>query len=333
MSSVASSRTTSTMSSTVTMPFMRPSASTTGMAMRSCSANRLGDRLLVHVLGHRDDVGAHHVAHRLVGRRGEELAERDHAEQSLLGVEHVDVVDRLERARAPAGAGRRSPRRRASRGAAARSAGSSDRRPRPRRRRAARSPPCASRSSSASRRSRSSSGASCTKSAASSGASRRIQSGARRAAARGAARPDRGPSGRGRDPRPRPARADGSPRRAPRPRAPARRRSSSAASSASSSASVGDTNAPSPAPFVSAHGPLPLTGSPACSVPPARPSRDRARAALPRCSDPSRAKPPAELRETRESSAQARRAAADFRHAGRPGSRVRRLTPPRARCR
>ncbi len=50
MSSVASSCTTSTMSSTVTMPFIRPSASTTGMAKRSCSANDAADRLLVHVL-------------------------------------------------------------------------------------------------------------------------------------------------------------------------------------------------------------------------------------------------------------------------------------------
>jgi hypothetical protein len=41
MSSVASSCTTSTMSSTVTMPFTRPSASTTGMARKLCSANSL----------------------------------------------------------------------------------------------------------------------------------------------------------------------------------------------------------------------------------------------------------------------------------------------------
>ena len=43
MSSVASSCTTSTMSSTVTMPFMRPSASTTGMARKSCCGEELAD--------------------------------------------------------------------------------------------------------------------------------------------------------------------------------------------------------------------------------------------------------------------------------------------------
>ena len=141
MSSVASSWTTSTMSSTVTMPFMRPSSSTTGHREEAgvSAKSRLSASWSMS-LGDGDDVGVHDLRDRLVGRRGEQLAERDHAEQVLLRVEHVDVVDRLEPlARlAPQVADRlvdaSSP------GARARSAGSSGRRRRPRRRRAAPSP-------------------------------------------------------------------------------------------------------------------------------------------------------------------------------------------------
>ena len=103
MSSVASSCTTSTMSSTVTIPFTRRSASTTGMARKLCSANSLLTRLLVHVLRNRHHVGVHDVAHALVGLRGEEIAERHHAEEMLLGVEDVDVVDALDVLRASGG--------------------------------------------------------------------------------------------------------------------------------------------------------------------------------------------------------------------------------------
>jgi hypothetical protein len=38
----------------------------------------------------------HDVAHLRIGRRGEELAERDHAEQPLVGGEHIGVVDDLD---------------------------------------------------------------------------------------------------------------------------------------------------------------------------------------------------------------------------------------------
>ena len=75
-----------------------------------------------------------------LGRGGEQLAERDDAEQVLLGVEHVDVVDRLDAlARGAAQVADRLVDA-SCRAAAARSAGSSGRRPRPRRRRAAPSP-------------------------------------------------------------------------------------------------------------------------------------------------------------------------------------------------
>src|SRR6266404_1154793 len=145
MSSVASSWTTSTMSSTVTMPFTWRSSSRTGIARKLCSwksrlsaswsisscavttsvcmmsRTELGDdalhvalvvedrdreevvlleetaqRFLVHLLVRGDDVGVHDVAHRLRRRRREELAKRHDPEQMLLGVEHVDVIDRLE---------------------------------------------------------------------------------------------------------------------------------------------------------------------------------------------------------------------------------------------
>ena len=67
-----------------------------------------GERLLVHRLVRGDDVGVHDVPHGLVGRRRKELAERDHADEPLLAVEHVDVVDGLEAlARLPAQVGDR----------------------------------------------------------------------------------------------------------------------------------------------------------------------------------------------------------------------------------
>ena len=105
MSSVASSCTTSTMSSTVTMPFMRRSASTTGHRQEVVLREQLADGLLVHVLRNRHHVGVHDVAHALVRLRGEQIAERHHAEQMLLGVEDVEVVDALDVLRASGGAG------------------------------------------------------------------------------------------------------------------------------------------------------------------------------------------------------------------------------------
>ena len=55
-----------------------------------------GHALLIHVLGHGDRLLLHHVPHRAFGPGGEEIAERDHAQQSLPGIEHVDVVDGLD---------------------------------------------------------------------------------------------------------------------------------------------------------------------------------------------------------------------------------------------
>ena len=96
MSSVASSRTTSTMSSTVTMPRMRPSASSTGTAIRLFSAITFATASWSRSSRTEITFDAHHVAHARVGLGGEELAERDDADEPLLGVEHVDVVDRLD---------------------------------------------------------------------------------------------------------------------------------------------------------------------------------------------------------------------------------------------
>ena len=96
MSSVASSCTTSTMSSTVTMPFTCLSASTTGTATRSCRADQARDRLLIHVVGDGHHVRLHHVLHLLVAAGREQLAKADHAQQVLLAVEHVHVVDGLD---------------------------------------------------------------------------------------------------------------------------------------------------------------------------------------------------------------------------------------------
>ena len=85
------------MSSTVTMPFMRPSASTTGTASRSWRLSRRGHRLLVHVLRDGDHVALHDVADR-AGRRAAEKRSRKETTPSRCWpvVEHVDVVDRLE---------------------------------------------------------------------------------------------------------------------------------------------------------------------------------------------------------------------------------------------
>lgn len=51
-------------------------------------------RLLVHLLREGHELGPHDVADLPVGRGGEELAEGDDAEEALLGVEDVRVVDR-----------------------------------------------------------------------------------------------------------------------------------------------------------------------------------------------------------------------------------------------
>ena len=96
MSSVASACTTSTMSSKVTMPFMWPSASTTGIAIRSFSVRTLETDLLVLVVAHAHELGAHHVAHALLGLGREQVAERDDADQLLRVVDHVQVGDDLE---------------------------------------------------------------------------------------------------------------------------------------------------------------------------------------------------------------------------------------------
>ena len=96
MSSVASSCTTSTMSSAVTMPRMRPSASTTGTAPRSSSARIFATASWSMSSGTLTTSRPHDVRDLAAGRRGEELAQRHHAEQTLIVVEDVDVVERLE---------------------------------------------------------------------------------------------------------------------------------------------------------------------------------------------------------------------------------------------
>jgi hypothetical protein len=84
------------MSSTVTMPRIRPRAVHDGHGHQVVLGEDRADLLLVHVLGHRDQVGVHHVAHEARGLGLEQVAERDHAQQSLLLVEHVGVIDGLQ---------------------------------------------------------------------------------------------------------------------------------------------------------------------------------------------------------------------------------------------
>ena len=52
--------------------------------------------LLRGVIGDGDDGRPHDVAHALPGVRVEQLPERHHADQALIGLEHVAVVDRLD---------------------------------------------------------------------------------------------------------------------------------------------------------------------------------------------------------------------------------------------
>ena len=95
-SSVASSWTTSTTSSTVTMPFIRPSSSTTGTAIRSWLETRRD------TCSWSMSSGTVTRSERITSRTRrspevrEQLAEGNHPEQVLLGVEDVDVVDGLE---------------------------------------------------------------------------------------------------------------------------------------------------------------------------------------------------------------------------------------------
>ena len=94
MSSVASSWTTSTMSSTVTMPCMRPSR----VHHRDGHQVLRGDQRATASWSRcpaRETTSVFMRSRPAVRRRGEELAERDHPEQLLLRVEHVDVVDGL----------------------------------------------------------------------------------------------------------------------------------------------------------------------------------------------------------------------------------------------
>ncbi len=53
-------------------------------------------RFLVGLVRDGDEVGVHDVAHEPLGRRGEQLAERDHAQQPHVGREHVRVVDHFD---------------------------------------------------------------------------------------------------------------------------------------------------------------------------------------------------------------------------------------------
>jgi hypothetical protein len=54
------------------------------------------DLLLIVLFADGDHLGVHHVLHLGVGLGGEELPERDHPEQPLLFVDHVDVIDGLQ---------------------------------------------------------------------------------------------------------------------------------------------------------------------------------------------------------------------------------------------
>ena len=208
--------TTSTMSSTVTMPFMLPVGVDDRQRHQVVLGEQRGDRLLVHLLGDGGDhVRLHDLARRAC-RAGavNELAERDHAEQLLLGVEHVarsrwsrrllahllaQVADRLVDGHVRAHAGR--------------SAGSSGRRRRPRRRRAAPSTSLRVGSSS----SASSAVALLGRRPPGSGRRRRRAAGgaptsaARAPACRTPGPPDRAPTGRRRNPPPRRAAAGGTP--------------------------------------------------------------------------------------------------------------------------
>ena len=96
MSSVASSRTTSRMSSTATMPTMRSSASTTGIATRSCRASSRATSSWSVCSETRTTSVFMTVGHRLVRRSREQLAHGDHADQAVLGVQHVGVVQRAD---------------------------------------------------------------------------------------------------------------------------------------------------------------------------------------------------------------------------------------------
>ena len=117
--------TTSTTSSTVTMPFIRPSrvddrdgvAVVLGAMMRATAS-------WSSVVGHASPRRLHDVGDAAVGRRGEEVAERHDAERAA-APGRARTRSRWSRpARAPGGAGSGSPRRRSSRAAGARSAGS-----------------------------------------------------------------------------------------------------------------------------------------------------------------------------------------------------------------
>ena len=52
--------------------------------------------LLIHLLGHRHDLGLHEVTDFHTTRCFEELSERYHPDQTLLGIEDVHIVDRLD---------------------------------------------------------------------------------------------------------------------------------------------------------------------------------------------------------------------------------------------
>ena len=82
-------------SSTVTMPCSTPSSSTTGKASRLYLAiAAVTSSSLAGVLT-ATGFGGHEVAHPAGVRHGEQVAQREHAEQVLAAVDDVDVVDGL----------------------------------------------------------------------------------------------------------------------------------------------------------------------------------------------------------------------------------------------
>ena len=109
------------MSSTVTMPFILPSLSTTGTTLRTSLGEHARHGLLLQGVGDPDAVGLHPTFVLLLRGAGrEQIAERDHAPRRCSG--SSTYANRSSRASpAPASADTGSPRRRSRRVATARS--------------------------------------------------------------------------------------------------------------------------------------------------------------------------------------------------------------------
>ena len=96
MSSVASSSATSIASSWVTMPTMRPVGVDHRQRDQVVARDQRRRLLLLGVDADRHRVGLHDLGDGLARAREQDVAQRHHAEQPVVGVDDIGVVDRLD---------------------------------------------------------------------------------------------------------------------------------------------------------------------------------------------------------------------------------------------